>query len=177
MVYVNQYGIAGLASGVNPLSIPLNTDSLSSTTGGNNGGYLITLTGSGFPLDVSLIKIEICQKQATIKTTTNIQVEFYIPACSTLTTEAVTVTVGTLTNSTLSFTYIDGSGTAPQITAINPVSANPGIKGTMIITGSGFGTDASVVTVFLANNTGKIYQLPILTISDTSIKTGLPGGR
>jgi len=57
LVYVNQYGIAGLASGVNPLSIPLNTDSLSSTTGGNNGGYLITLTGSGFPLDVSLIKI------------------------------------------------------------------------------------------------------------------------
>ena len=57
LVYLNQYGIAGLATGVNPLSIPLNTDSLSSTSGGNNGGYLITLTGSGFPLDSTKIII------------------------------------------------------------------------------------------------------------------------
>ena len=86
------------------------------------------------------------------------------------------MTVGTLVKNNLTFTYTNGMSTAPQITAISPVSANPGIKGTLQITGSGFGTDSSIVTVFLANSTGKIYQLPILTLTDTSIKTGLPGG-
>ena len=74
LISLDQFGIAGLASGVNPLSIPLNTNSLSSTTGGNNGGYLITMAGTGFPLDKSKITIEICQKQATIKSINNIMV-------------------------------------------------------------------------------------------------------
>lgn len=85
LVYLKQYGIAGLASGVNPLSVPLLASSLSSTSGGNNGGYLVTLTGSGFPLDPTKITIEMCQKQATVKSSNNIQVEFYVPSCATLT--------------------------------------------------------------------------------------------
>jgi hypothetical protein len=32
------------------------------------------------------------------------------------------------------------------------------------------------VQVFLANSTGKIYSLKVLTINDTYIKVGLPGG-
>ena len=85
LVHLKQYGIAGLASGVSPLSVPLLADSLSSTSGGNNGGYLVTLTGSGFPLDPTKMTIEMCQKQATVKSSTNINVQFYIPSCGTLT--------------------------------------------------------------------------------------------
>lgn len=48
-VYMNQRGFAGIASGVNPLLIPLVATSLSVTTGGKNGGYINTLTGKGFP--------------------------------------------------------------------------------------------------------------------------------
>ena len=50
VVSVGNYGIAGLATGVNPLSVPLVCSSLSVTTGGNNGGYLISMSGHGFPL-------------------------------------------------------------------------------------------------------------------------------
>ncbi len=50
LVYINQYGIAGLKSTVSPLNIPMVANSLSDTTGGNNGGYVISLSGHGFPL-------------------------------------------------------------------------------------------------------------------------------
>jgi hypothetical protein len=50
LVYINQYGIAGLKSTVSPLNIPMVANSLSVTTGGNNGGYVISLSGHGFPL-------------------------------------------------------------------------------------------------------------------------------
>ena len=86
------------------------------------------------------------------------------------------VTVGANTDSSQTFTYTDGSATAPVISSISPTSANPGIKGTLQIEGTNFGTDLSVVKVFLSNATGKIYNLAILTLNDTNIKAGLPGG-
>lgn len=176
IVKVGTFGIAGLASGVAPLNIPLTTTGLSVTTGGNNGGYLITLTGTGFPLDKTKMSIEVCAKKATIQSITNINAQFYIPACGTTGVETVTVTVGTLTNTAQTFTFTDGSGTAPTITQLVPASANPGIKGTLEIHGDKFGTVAGNVKVFLSNSTGKIYQLSVLSINNTYIKVGLPGG-
>ena len=176
VVNVGTYGIAGLASGVSALSIPLTTSTLSVTTGGNNGGYLISLTGTGFPLDKSKILIEVCSNNATIKSVSNIKVDFYVPACGTLGAQTVTVKVGTLTDTTKSFTYVDGSATAPTITQLTPSSANPGIKGTLEISGDRFGTVAANVKVFLSNATGKVYELSVLTISNNNIKVGLPGG-
>lgn len=67
VVAVGAYGIAGLATGVSPLSVSLVTSSLSVSTGGNNGGYLITLNGVGFPLDKSKMTITICGNRGTIK--------------------------------------------------------------------------------------------------------------
>jgi hypothetical protein len=46
----------------------------------------------------------------------------------------------------------------------------------MNITGTGFGTDPSLVKVYLANSTGNIYQMRILNINDTYIQCGIPGG-
>ena len=173
---ITQYGIADLASGVNPLSIPLTCSALSVTIGGNNGGYLISLTGTGFPLDKSLMSISVCGNQATINTINNINVDFYVPACSLLGNQSVTVTIGSSSCSSLSFDFNDGSATAPIITMLSPTSANHAVKGTLNISGSNFGSDSSVVKVHLANATGKIYELPILSITDTLLKVGLPGG-
>jgi hypothetical protein len=175
VVAIKQYGIAGLASGVSPLSVPLTVTSLSVTTGGNNGGYLINLAGTGFPLDASKMTITVCGNKATIKTITNIRVDFYVPACTNIGAEMVTVAVGTLTDSSLSFTYTDGAATAPTITQLSPASANPGVKGTLEIFGSKFGSNPAEVTVFLSNSSGKVYQLVVLLSNDTYIKTGLPG--
>jgi hypothetical protein len=46
----------------------------------------------------------------------------------------------------------------------------------MVITGSNFGNDNNTVKVWLTNSTGKIYPLRIITITDTSITAGIPGG-
>jgi len=131
IIAVTTYGIAGLGSGVSALTVPLTATSLTSTTGGDNGGYLISLNGAGFPLSKSLIKIEICGKNATIRSVNNIKADFFIPKCGTLGSQTVTVYVGSLTDTSLSFTYTDGSASAPTITSLVPASANPGLKGSL----------------------------------------------
>ena len=40
--------------------------SISQSNGGKNGGYNLTLTGKGFPIDIAKSKISICGKDATI---------------------------------------------------------------------------------------------------------------
>ena len=177
LISVGSYGIAGLASGVNPLSVPLTCSSLSVSTGGNNGGYLISMSGHGFPLNKDKISIKMCNNSATIKTINNIEVSFFVPSCGNVGNESVEVTVGSNTCSSLVFAYTDGSSTAPTISQLNPTSANHGVKGTIEIFGTNFGVNASAATVYLSNATGKIYQRPVLSINDSYIKAGLPGGR
>lgn len=50
------------------------------------------------------------------------------------------------------------------------------MKGVMNITGVGFGTNSSLLTVFLTNSSGNVYQMKILSVSDTFIQAGIPGG-
>jgi hypothetical protein len=150
--------------------------SLSSTSGGNNGGYLISLHGSGFPLDKTMISISICGSSAPIETISNTKIDFYVPACNTLSSQTVTVTYGALTDTSLSYTYVDASTTAPTISSLSPSSSNPALKGALTITGNRFGTNSAAVKVFLSNATGKIYPLKVLSINNTEIKVGLPGG-
>ena len=176
IVSIGQYGIAGLGSGVSPLTVNLVASSLSVTTGGNNGGYLISLNGKGFPLDKTKMTISICGNEATITQLSNIKADFYVPACSTLGVQTVTVTFGSLTDTSLSFTYTDAALTAPTITSLSPSTQNPAMKGALNISGNGFGTVATGVKVFLSNATGKIYELKVLMINNTFIKAGLPGG-
>ena len=45
VVAIQTYGIAALQSGVSPLSVNLVATSLSTSTGGDNGGFLISLNG------------------------------------------------------------------------------------------------------------------------------------
>jgi hypothetical protein len=176
LVYVKPYGIANLASGVTSPNVNLVATSLLITSAGNNGGVLVSLTGKGFPVDKSDMTISICSNLATIKTISNIKVDFYLPSCSTTGNKTVTITVGSITNTDLSFNYTDGTTTAPSILFISPTSANPGVKGTLEIYGQKFGTNSSAVQVFLANSTGKVYTLTVLSLNDTYLKVGLPGG-
>ena len=186
LVYVNPYGIANLSgatvsrrlltAAVSPLNVPLVASSLSSTSGGNNGGYIISLHGSGFPQDKSQVSISICNSQATIEAINNIKIDFYVPACNSLTAQTVTLTFSSLTDSSLTYTYIDASSTAPTLSSISPTSCNPALKGALTINGNRFGTNVTAVKVFLSNSTGKVYQLKILSLTDTQIKAGLPGG-
>jgi hypothetical protein len=46
----------------------------------------------------------------------------------------------------------------------------------MTITGTGFGTNLASVKSYLANATGRVYQMRILSVNDTVIRCGIPGG-
>ena len=103
LVAIAPYGILDLANGVSPLTVNFVTSSLSVTSGGNNGGYLITLNGAGFPLDKTLMSITLCGNKATITSISNIKADFYIPVCSSLGSQPLTVTFASFTNSNLNF--------------------------------------------------------------------------
>lgn len=175
VVWVRDYGIAALASGANPFIVPLVVNAPSVSTGGTNGGYVISLTGNGFPINTNDISITLCSAAATIKSSTSTQVDFYVPKCATQTVETITVKVGLVTDTSRSFTYGAPSG-APTVISLSPTSANPGVKGVLEVNGLNFGTDASLLQVFLSNSSGKIYQLNILSSNDTYLKLGLSGG-
>ncbi len=75
----------------------------------------------------------------------------------------------------IDFTYTTITNTV-EITSISPISWSPVMKGVMNITGTGFGTDLSKLTVYLTNSSGNIYQMKVLSANDTFIKAGIPGG-
>lgn len=69
---------------------------------------------------------------------------------------------------TISYTY-NAAAAGAQITSISPTSASPVLKAVMTITGSGFGTDANAIEIHLTNSTGKMYEMRVVTITDTQI--------
>ena len=46
----------------------------------------------------------------------------------------------------------------------------------MSIVGEGFGNDIDKVDVHLANASGKVYEMRILSLNNTNIECGIPGG-
>lgn len=78
-------------------------------------------------------------------------------------------------DSSQSFNYVDPTG-ASTVISLSPTSANPGAKGVLEINGNNFGTNTSLIQVFLSNSSGKVYQLSILNLTNTYIKVGLSGG-
>lgn len=46
----------------------------------------------------------------------------------------------------------------------------------MEIRGIGFGNNTNSIRVDLANSSGKVYRMRVLTLNDTYIKVGIPGG-
>lgn len=149
LVTINGLGIAELSSNpvVSPLTIPLVVSGLSLSSGGNNGGYVIGITGSGFPSDATQVSVFICSKKAAIQSITNQLINIIVPACSN-STSVVTVTVGSVTPDTSqTFNYVASTG--PVIISLNTSSANPGAKGVLSINGYGFGTIKSAVKVSL----------------------------
>jgi len=174
-VFISGFGVVSLASGVTAPTIPLTATSITPATGGNNGGYAAVISGSGFPLDPNLLSITLCSQKPTIMYTHNTQISIIIPECNGASPLPITIAVGNITNTQVSFNYTNTGPNTPVIASISPKTSNPGIKSKLTVQGVGFGTSASQLTAYLSNFTGKIYQLSILSVSDTVMVLGLPG--
>lgn len=72
VVTVRQTGTVPLINSISAFNFPLVLSSLSITSGGTNGGYVLTLTGKGFPSTIPAATVNICGQQATINTISNI---------------------------------------------------------------------------------------------------------
>jgi hypothetical protein len=174
-VTVSQVGLVNVAPSVQPINFPLTLTSLNFTSGGTNGGYNLLLTGVGFPVDLSTATITICNQNALIESISNINAEIIVPTCPQVGPQTITISNGGQTSNALTFTYQTPSPPA-VIYTVSPQSANPSLKGVMVITGIGFGLDSTKVNVYLSNASGIAYRMRILKINDTYIQTGIPGG-
>ena len=159
-MFVKDNGLILPASSVTPIVKALAVDLLDSNSGSANGGYEVTISGQGFPLDKKDIQsLTVCGQSATVKSITNIETTIIMPACSSV-NETIAYQYNDETQ-TIAFTYTSTT-TQAQITSISPVSASPVLKGVMTIVGSGFTDDKTKVKVHLSNATGKIYEMRIL---------------
>ncbi|CAM6001510.1 unnamed protein product [Sphagnum balticum] len=175
VVTVAQVGIVGVDPGVTQLPFPLAITNIGPNQGGSNGGYQATISGTGLPLSAVGTSVTICNQQATILSINNIGVTVLLPPCSASGAQNIVFNNGTTDSNSLTFTYIIQTPPA-SIFSISPYSYNPSLKGIMEINGSGFGTDSTKIRVDLANSSGKVYGMRILTLTDTYIKVGIPGG-
>ena len=81
-------------------------------------------------------------------------------------------------NATIQFEYTSSSPSA-DIFSISPVSWSPVLKGVLTITGTGFGSVPSAISVYLLpkNSSANIgYQMRVLSVSNTQVTAGIPGG-
>jgi hypothetical protein len=82
-VTISQLGLVSIDPTVNPIAIDLLLNAPSTTTGGVNGGYQITLTGSGFPSNPTQITFTLCSQLCTIISLNNVAATVLVPSCST----------------------------------------------------------------------------------------------
>jgi hypothetical protein len=137
---------------------------------------IFSLVGTGFPLSIGQITITICNRSAIIVSINNVQVDFVVPACGTIGNRTINVTINSVSDTSLNFTYVNGSTTAPLISSLSPTSANPGVKGTLEIFGQRYGNNSGVISVYLMNGITRAYTLKVLQSNDTYIRAGLSGG-
>ena len=155
------------------MDFPLDIVSVAPPTGGVNGGYPIVINGHGFPSDASTITLTLCNMPVKVTQILNDKIYAIAPAC-TPSTQSISLTYnGLAANVNFTYTPITPLST---IVWVSPSSYSPAQKGVMTINGTGFGSVISDVQVFLANDTGKVYGMRVLSVNDTIITCGIPGG-
>jgi hypothetical protein len=159
---------------VNQINVQLRISQSDLTAGNSNGGYELKLKGVGFPVDKKLITFTLCNQQMTVRSLANTQAIVVVPACGTVGATQIQAQFNGLSAS-LAFTYNPPSN-AVRIDSISPTSWSPVMKGVITVTGAGFGADQSIMKAYLTNATGNMYEMRILSMNDTEVKVGIPGG-
>lgn len=172
-VRIRDKGYLPVQAGIAKLNYDLVLASLSVGSGGTNGGYPIQISGAGFSSDISLTTITLCNTSTQPISLTPTSTTIIAPPCSPG-PQTLTYSYNNITKS-LPFNYNNPSLTA-RLDSISPASASPVRKAVMTIRGIGFGNDSGVVTVFLANATARVYEMRVMSVNDTTILCGIPGG-
>lgn len=148
-VHIPGKGYADNTNVANQVNYDLTISTITPETGNVVGGLTVTLTGTGFPYDSSkAFTVKICNSVATVVSVSNTQIKFITTPCGTTDPAVARVDFNSKFDEA-DFTYTDEAVAVPTLTAISPSSYSPVLKGFMIITGTGFGTNKNDLTVWL----------------------------
>lgn len=81
MIKIEPLGYAAIDTNVPAITVTLAMASITPARGNANGGYDITILGSGFPENTRDIAFKICDQLCTIKSLTNVNAIVTIPQC------------------------------------------------------------------------------------------------
>ncbi|XP_041373046.1 fibrocystin-L-like isoform X2 [Gigantopelta aegis] len=169
----------GSTSNETTFEYSLSVSSYTPNTGSTAGGQAITISGSGFEVDATMVTV--CGNPCTAKTgvqQTSSQYICLVPPGSAGTACDVIVTVNGLSR-TLTPQYTYDSSLTPEITLVDPRRGGTGGGTTVTITGTGFGTTDSAVQVTIGGATCVVTppvtdtQITCVTGSSTSQKTSV----
>ena len=158
------------------ITVPLIITSISPSKGSEQGGTLLTISGKGF-LN-SLSNSEITQKVMIGDSICNIlstSTTSIVCRTSPKTTDgSFIVQLGSISQNSALFSY--DSASTPSISSISPSYASTIVKTQVVISGSGFGTDKSKVSVLLANDKLGSYDCLVTEVTPDTIKCNINGG-
>lgn len=165
--------------------------SVSPAIGSAQGGNIITIAGTGFPVDknsasFSQMTVTIGQANvplANIISVSNWEIQLLLPvkangdALDTFVKVQVTVNGQASSTADAASNFKFTTNGLPRLNSLSISSASPVLKTDIVITGTTFGTDKSKVRVFLDSATKReVYELGVVSVTDTTVNAVLGGG-
>ena len=175
LVDINNIGVAIFADTVVDSSIDLKLTSISLTKGSIMGGQNITITGTGFPPTTHGVTASIGLSSATV--VANLNGTIVIKTLVKTQNNNIVLTFNNVIGTNNDYQYDETI--TPVINSISPNSSSPVQKAELRIQGTGFGSDAEKVRVFLdrVNNSAISYELSVVSLINGEILAILGGGR
>ena len=176
-VVVGTIGLAILSDSTKAFTAKPIIKSLNNTKGCSKGGLITKISGENLPLTKSDdLQVKIGSSIAKILSVNNQELLIEVPPLVDSSNMLISYN-GEQSNEFIGFSYDDSS--APSILSINPASSSPSLKKDIIISGLGFGNSISDISLRLegVDQPENIYDLSIVSVTDTKIVAVLGGGR
>ena len=131
-----------------------NVQGISPINGPTSGGYFATISGENFGNQIANVSVKIGNNTATVNSVTHGSISCIVPAGAGV-NQSVTVTVsGQLNTGNVVFNY-----DPPVILTFNPESSDTFGGGTLVISGTNFGNNASLIAVTIDGNAASSVTL------------------
>ncbi len=84
VILISPIGYAAIDTAIPAINVAFSLTSLNPANGNANGGYDLTIIGTGFPSDPSQVTFKVCDQFCTIKSLNNINAVLTTPSCTTV---------------------------------------------------------------------------------------------
>ena len=95
VIKIDPIGYASIDKSINSITVAFALTSVTPSSGRANGGYDVTIVGTGFPQNAKDITFKVCDQLCTIKSLTNVGAVLTMPTCKTTGAATIEATFGT----------------------------------------------------------------------------------